>query len=133
LLYHSHSDLIFCFQIYVLKPSHKSTLQSKIIENSIPDSVSAVPNATNPTRDLESEFGAGHEGKIWEISVDNAYPTVCLIVKHVSDFMKAFFPAFGCVRNYSYVVLYFRKELSVHSSNLTRYLFSWLHAFGSQV
>ncbi|KAK2419101.1 acyl-CoA-binding domain-containing protein [Trifolium repens] len=62
-------------EIYVLKPSHKSTLQSKLIENSIPDSVSAVPNATNPTRDLESEFGAGHEGKIWEISVDNAYPT----------------------------------------------------------
>ncbi|GAU11507.1 hypothetical protein TSUD_344970 [Trifolium subterraneum] len=62
-------------EVYVLKPSHKSTLQSKIIENSIPDSVSAVPNATNNTRDLESEFGAGHEGKIWEISVDNAYPT----------------------------------------------------------
>ncbi|XP_061348426.1 acyl-CoA-binding domain-containing protein 4-like isoform X3 [Gastrolobium bilobum] len=54
-------------EVYVLKPSHKSTLQSKIIENSIPDSVSAVHNATNATRDVESEFEAGHEGKIWEI------------------------------------------------------------------
>ena len=62
-------------EVYVLKPSHKSTLQSKIIENSIPDSVSAAPNATNNTRDLKSEFGAGHEGKIWEISVDNGHPT----------------------------------------------------------
>ncbi|XP_004494607.1 acyl-CoA-binding domain-containing protein 4 isoform X2 [Cicer arietinum] len=65
-------------EVYVLKPSHKSTLQSKIIENSIPDSVDAAPNATNATnatRDLESEFGAGHEGKVWEISVDNAEPT----------------------------------------------------------
>ncbi|CAI8615455.1 unnamed protein product [Vicia faba] len=58
--------------VYVLKPSHKSTLQSKINENSIPDSVSAVPNAT---RDSEPESGAGQEGKIWEIAVDNAYPT----------------------------------------------------------
>ncbi|KAK7397194.1 hypothetical protein VNO78_18361 [Psophocarpus tetragonolobus] len=44
-------------EIYVLKPSHKSTLQSKIIENSIPDSISAIPNATN----VESEFEAGHD------------------------------------------------------------------------
>ncbi|XP_061348425.1 acyl-CoA-binding domain-containing protein 4-like isoform X2 [Gastrolobium bilobum] len=62
-------------EVYVLKPSHKSTLQSKIIENSIPDSVSAVHNATNATRDVESEFEAGHEGKIWEIVTDNADPT----------------------------------------------------------
>ncbi|CAL5194739.1 unnamed protein product [Lathyrus oleraceus] len=62
-------------EVYVLKPSHKSTLQSKINENSIPDSVSAVPNATNATRDSEPELGAGQEGKIWEITVDNAYPT----------------------------------------------------------
>ncbi|KAG5084335.1 hypothetical protein JHK84_054373 [Glycine max] len=44
-------------EVYVLKPSHKSTLQSKIIENSIPDSVSAIPNVTN----VESEFEAGHD------------------------------------------------------------------------
>ncbi|AES82479.1 putative FERM/acyl-CoA-binding protein, 3-helical bundle [Medicago truncatula] len=62
-------------EVYVLKPSHKSTLQSKIIENSIPDSVSAIPNATNATRDMGSEFGAGHEGKILEIAMDNSYTT----------------------------------------------------------
>ncbi|TKY61509.1 Acyl-CoA-binding domain-containing protein 4 [Spatholobus suberectus] len=61
-------------EVYVLKPSHKSTLQSKIIENSIPDSVSAIPNATNATRDVESEFEAGHEGKNWEVVLDNADP-----------------------------------------------------------
>ncbi|XP_050900104.1 acyl-CoA-binding domain-containing protein 4 [Lathyrus oleraceus] len=33
-------------EVYVLKPNPKSTLQSKINENSIPDSVSAVPNAS---------------------------------------------------------------------------------------
>lgn len=51
-------------EVYVLKPSHKSTLKSKINEISIPASVSAVPNATNATRDLEPELGAGQEGKI---------------------------------------------------------------------
>ncbi|XP_022719412.1 acyl-CoA-binding domain-containing protein 4-like isoform X2 [Durio zibethinus] len=58
-------------EVNVLKPSHKSTLQSKIMEASIPDSVSAVHNATNPTRDLESEFEVGQEGKIREIVMDN--------------------------------------------------------------
>ncbi|KAK7344245.1 hypothetical protein VNO77_13632 [Canavalia gladiata] len=57
-------------EVYVLKPSHKSTLQTKIIENLIPDSVSAMHNATNATR--ESEFEAGHEGKIKELVMDNA-------------------------------------------------------------
>ncbi|KAK7258889.1 hypothetical protein RIF29_24478 [Crotalaria pallida] len=57
--------------VYVLKPSHKSTVQSKTIENSIPESVS-IQNATNGTPDVESEYGAGHEGKIREIVVDNA-------------------------------------------------------------
>lgn len=91
LLYHCSSspDVVWCIQIYVLKPSHKSTLQSKIIENPIPDSVSAVHNATNPTRDAESEFEAGHEGKIRELVMDNVDSTVCIIAKHVlfhSDF-----------------------------------------------
>uniref|UniRef100_A0A2N9FZU8 Protein kinase domain-containing protein n=1 Tax=Fagus sylvatica TaxID=28930 RepID=A0A2N9FZU8_FAGSY len=57
-------------EVNVLKPSHKSTLQSKIIETPVPDSVSAVHN-TNATRDLESEFEAGQEGKIREIVMDN--------------------------------------------------------------
>ncbi|XVF31358.1 hypothetical protein REPUB_Repub16aG0138900 [Reevesia pubescens] len=58
-------------EVNVLKPSHKSTLQSKIMEAPVPDSVSAVQNATNPTRDLESEFEVGQEGKIREIVMDN--------------------------------------------------------------
>ncbi|KAJ6876760.1 acyl-CoA-binding domain-containing protein 4 [Populus alba x Populus x berolinensis] len=35
-------------EVNVLKPSHKSTLQSKITENPVPDSVSAVHNVTKP-------------------------------------------------------------------------------------
>ncbi|KAK7392020.1 hypothetical protein VNO78_20446 [Psophocarpus tetragonolobus] len=58
-------------EVYVLKPSHKSTLQSKITENPIPDSVSGVLNTTNATRDLESEFEGGNQGKIKELAVDN--------------------------------------------------------------
>lgn len=70
---------MFSLQVSVLKPSHKSTLQSKIMEAPVPDSVSAVHNATNPTRDLESDFEVGQEGKIREIVMDNvdSEPTVC--------------------------------------------------------
>ncbi|KAK7284365.1 hypothetical protein RJT34_19110 [Clitoria ternatea] len=62
-------------EVHVLKPSHKSTLQSKMIVNSIHDSVSAFPNVTNATQDVESELETGHEGKVWEIVMDNADPT----------------------------------------------------------
>ncbi|KAH1195900.1 Acyl-CoA-binding domain-containing protein 4 [Glycine max] len=49
-------------EVYVLKPSHKSTLQSKIIENSIPDSVSAIPNVTNKSKgDIVSVLKAEKE------------------------------------------------------------------------
>ncbi|KAL4351498.1 hypothetical protein GQ457_06G020870 [Hibiscus cannabinus] len=58
-------------EVNVLKPSHKSTFQSKIMEAPVPDSLSAVHNATNPTRDLESELEVGQEGKIREIVMDN--------------------------------------------------------------
>ncbi|XP_043814916.1 acyl-CoA-binding domain-containing protein 4 isoform X2 [Manihot esculenta] len=61
-------------EVNVLKPSHKSTLQSKIIETPVPDGVSAVHNATNATRDLESDLEAGQEGKIREIVMDNPEP-----------------------------------------------------------
>ncbi|KAK6143923.1 hypothetical protein DH2020_024271 [Rehmannia glutinosa] len=57
-------------EVNVLKPSHKSTLQSKMMETTVPDSVSAVQNVTNATRD-ESEFETGQEGKIREIVMDN--------------------------------------------------------------
>lgn len=69
------------YQVNVLKPSHKSTLQSKIMEGPVPDSVSAVLNATNPTRDLESEFEVGQEGKIRETAMDNFEPMVCNILR----------------------------------------------------
>lgn len=61
---------IICCQVHVLKPSHKSTLQTKMIETPIPDSVSAVQNLTNATRDVESEYETG-QGKIREIVMDN--------------------------------------------------------------
>lgn len=38
------------------------------METSVPDS---VHNATNATRDVESEYEAGQEGKIREIVMDN--------------------------------------------------------------
>ncbi|XP_010674725.2 acyl-CoA-binding domain-containing protein 4 isoform X1 [Beta vulgaris subsp. vulgaris] len=58
-------------EVHVLRPSHKSTLQAKMIGTPEPDNVSAVHNATNATRDLESEADAGPDGKIREIVVDN--------------------------------------------------------------
>lgn len=73
LYYSSYAYLnIMCFgQVHVLRPSHKSTLQAKMIGTPEPDNVSAVHNATNATRDLESEADAGPDGKIREIVVDN--------------------------------------------------------------
>ncbi|XP_039064005.1 acyl-CoA-binding domain-containing protein 4-like [Hibiscus syriacus] len=56
-------------EVNVLKPSHKSTLQSKMIEGPVPDSV-----VTNPTRDLESELDVDQEGKVREIAMDNFEP-----------------------------------------------------------
>ncbi|KAA8536858.1 hypothetical protein F0562_029336 [Nyssa sinensis] len=58
-------------EVNVLKPSHESTLQSNIMETPVPDSVSAVHNAKNATKDVESEFETGQEGKIREIVMDN--------------------------------------------------------------
>ncbi|KAI5658783.1 hypothetical protein M9H77_27576 [Catharanthus roseus] len=58
-------------EVNVLKPSHKSTLQSKMMETQVPDSVSAVHNATNATRDIESEFESGQEAKTREIILDS--------------------------------------------------------------
>lgn len=68
-------------EVHVLKPSHKSTLSSKMIETPLPDSVSAIQNNTNPTRDLESELEVGQEGKIREIVMDNV-DSEPLISKH---------------------------------------------------
>ncbi|GMN43875.1 hypothetical protein TIFTF001_013073 [Ficus carica] len=62
-------------EVNVLKPSHKSTLQSKMMETPVPDSVSAVPNATNATRDFESELEAGQDGKTFHKDIVDSEPT----------------------------------------------------------
>ncbi|CAN4108775.1 unnamed protein product [Withania somnifera] len=56
-------------EVNVLKPSHKSTLQP--METPVLNSVSAMQNATNATRDLESDIAKVQEGKIREIVMDN--------------------------------------------------------------
>ncbi|CAH8272417.1 unnamed protein product [Arabidopsis lyrata] len=57
-------------KVNVLKPSHKSSLKSKIMgASAVPDSFSAVNNAT--TRDIESEIEVSQEGKVREIVMDN--------------------------------------------------------------
>ncbi|CAN8269904.1 unnamed protein product [Cochlearia groenlandica] len=56
-------------EINLLKPSNKSTLQTKTLEAPLPGSLSAVNNAT--TRDVESEVEVSQEGRVREISVDN--------------------------------------------------------------
>lgn len=69
-------------------------MQTKVIGNHVQDnSVSAVLNATNATRDVESEFEAGHEGKIREIVMDNVDPEskVCITAKHVNLFSIEFY------------------------------------------
>lgn len=42
-----------------------------MIETPVPDSVSAVQNITNATRDAESELESGQDGKAREIVIDN--------------------------------------------------------------
>ncbi|CAA7015843.1 unnamed protein product [Microthlaspi erraticum] len=59
-------------EINLLKPSHKSTLQTKTLVAPLPGSLSAVNNAT--TRDIESEVEVSQEGRVREIVVDNVNP-----------------------------------------------------------
>lgn len=54
-------------EVHVLKPSHKSTLQTKMMETPVPDSVAAII----PTTNVESEFETGQDGRIREIIMDN--------------------------------------------------------------
>lgn len=64
------NSVYFANQVNVFKPSHKSSLKSKIMGASpMPDSFSAVNNAT--TRDIESEIEVSQEGKVREIVMDN--------------------------------------------------------------
>ncbi|KAK9146896.1 hypothetical protein Sjap_006799 [Stephania japonica] len=75
---YNNEDIIVAFggyngrysnEVNVLKPSHKSSLQSDMIDRSVPDSVAALHNATNLNG--ESEIEVGQEGKIREIVMDN--------------------------------------------------------------
>ena len=52
-----------------------------MMESLVPDSGSAVQNATNATRDFESELEAGQDGKTREGVVDNdlSDPMVCTV------------------------------------------------------
>ncbi|EOA22209.1 hypothetical protein CARUB_v10002793mg [Capsella rubella] len=60
-------------EVNVFKPSHKSSLKSKIMGASpVPNSFSAVNNAT--TRDIESEIELSRESKVREIVMDNVNP-----------------------------------------------------------
>uniref|UniRef100_A0A7N0R7Y4 ACB domain-containing protein n=1 Tax=Kalanchoe fedtschenkoi TaxID=63787 RepID=A0A7N0R7Y4_KALFE len=68
-------------EVHLLKPSLKSTMPSKVIEGSLPDSNSGVPSSSNGVKDVISELGAGQEGKIREISVDNDASTKATISK----------------------------------------------------
>ncbi|CAN1219859.1 Acyl-CoA-binding domain-containing protein 4, partial [Linum perenne] len=58
-------------EVNVLKPSHKSTLQSKTEETPVPDSVKAVHNST---KYVEPELEVSQDSKIREIVVDNGEP-----------------------------------------------------------
>lgn len=79
-----------------------------MMETPVPDSVSAVHNATNATRDVESE--AGQEGKIREIVMDNvdSEPMVCdienlfhtslkYVLRYLQHFMGACADMFSCI------------------------------------
>nr|XP_029116763.1 acyl-CoA-binding domain-containing protein 6 isoform X2 [Elaeis guineensis] len=58
-------------EVYVLKPSPKADLQSKMIEGPVSDSTVALLPTTNASRDVEPEIEAAQDGKIREIVMDN--------------------------------------------------------------
>eukprot|EP00268_Persea_americana_P068057 TRINITY_DN942_c0_g2_i2.p1 TRINITY_DN942_c0_g2~~TRINITY_DN942_c0_g2_i2.p1 ORF type:complete len:673 (+),score=140.83 TRINITY_DN942_c0_g2_i2:150-2168(+) len=58
-------------EVHVIKPSHKSALNSKI-ERPVPDDVVALLPMENVARDVQSEFETVQDGKIREIVMDNA-------------------------------------------------------------
>ena len=66
-----------------------------MIETPVPDSVSAVHNMTNGTRDLESETDAGQDGRIREIVVDNVDVEVNLVAPIYWLFKTLIWPSFS--------------------------------------
>ncbi|URD91165.1 Acyl CoA binding protein [Musa troglodytarum] len=58
-------------EVYVLKPSHISDLQSRMIEGPVSDTIAAVLPTTNTSRDMELETEGAQDKKIKEIEMDN--------------------------------------------------------------
>ncbi|XP_024960077.1 acyl-CoA-binding domain-containing protein 4-like [Cynara cardunculus var. scolymus] len=61
-------------EVHLLKPSHKSSLPSTTMGTPALDSISGAQHAANGTRDVELDYGAGQDGKIREIRMDNNEP-----------------------------------------------------------
>ncbi|XP_074591673.1 acyl-CoA-binding domain-containing protein 6-like [Curcuma longa] len=70
-------------EVFVLKPSHLSDLQSRIIEGPASDTVAVVIPTTKTSRDMELEVEATRDKKIKEIEVDNGDSE--LNVRHEGD------------------------------------------------
>ncbi|KAJ6809830.1 acyl-CoA-binding domain-containing protein 4-like [Iris pallida] len=58
-------------EVYVLKPRHKSDMQSKMIERPVSDNIAALRPTENASRDAEPESEEIQDGKIREITMDN--------------------------------------------------------------
>ncbi|WOL12187.1 acyl-CoA-binding domain-containing protein 4-like [Canna indica] len=60
-------------EVYVLKPSHISDLQSRMIDGPVSDTAAILPT-TDASRDMEPEFEITQDKKIKEIVMDNGDP-----------------------------------------------------------
>ncbi|MQM00568.1 hypothetical protein Taro_033311 [Colocasia esculenta] len=58
-------------EVYALKPSHKSALQSKMLETPASGSAAGLLPMTNASRDVEPDYEADQDAKVREIVVDN--------------------------------------------------------------
>ncbi|XP_078445026.1 acyl-CoA-binding domain-containing protein 6-like isoform X2 [Wolffia australiana] len=67
----------YCNEIYALKPSHKTALQSKIFEEPLSESLAGLP--THPTRDIERELEISQDGTVREIMMDSIEPALTSI------------------------------------------------------
>ncbi|KAG8472780.1 hypothetical protein CXB51_034659 [Gossypium anomalum] len=74
-------------EVNVLKPSHKSTLQSKMMEARVPDSVSAIHNVTNPTRDWSLSLKLVTQGISLKV-IGLSCPLYCQFISSTQDLNK---------------------------------------------
>ncbi|CAL9120560.1 unnamed protein product [Musa textilis] len=58
-------------EVYVLKPSHISDLQSRIIDGPVSDTIAAMLPTTDASRDMEIEIDPAQDKKIKEIVMEN--------------------------------------------------------------